>query len=266
MKRFLVDPGVTIGNDLASTGAFAARLSPDRAERDLPICDELVIVGAGVADCTCENVLRPLIDVVAARAKRLVLLSSLDVYPMRGLPFDETYADIRAPETALRRLERAVLEKGGRNTVLRLPDVFGPSITDGAAGALLDRDASRINRVAIHQWYPLRRLKRDMAAAARLDAGIVNLCTEPLPMTAVLAEFFPGQFGQVKTPAPYSRIRTRYAEAFGGGDGYVMGADEVLAEMRRFVLSHRQPRGGKTPSRAARNVDAASGRLASAAR
>jgi hypothetical protein len=122
---------------------------------------------------------------------------------------------------------------------LRLPDIFGPYITKGVASCLLHKDASKINRVAIHQLYPAFRLEGDIAAARAIDAPIVNLVPEPLSMNKVLAELFPSQTGHVLTPAPYSRIRTRYAGAFGGAGAYIMSADEVLKEAGRYVRTVR---------------------------
>jgi hypothetical protein len=131
--------------------------------------------------------------------------------------------------------ERKVLECKVPSQVLRLPDLFGPYITKGMASCLLQKDASKINRVAIHQLYPVFRLETDITAARKIDAPIVNLVPEPLPMDEVLAELFPGQTGHVLTPAPYSRIRTRYAGLFGGAGAYIMSAEEVLEEAGRYV-------------------------------
>jgi len=222
----------------------------------------VVIVAAGADDHTCQNVLLPFVKAGAETAKRIVLLSSFDVYSMRGLPLDEGYLDPRAARTGLGRLENAVSESAPRGVVLRLPDVFGPSIAHGAAGALIGRDASGLNRVAIHQWYPVRRLRRDIERALGLGVPIVNLCTEPLPTADILLEFFPGQMGQVRSPAPYSRIRTRYAAAFGGKGDYIIAASEVLAEMRGCILAHRREKAGSAPSRRIESAEGASAALA----
>ncbi|MBJ7533706.1 hypothetical protein JDN40_06280 [Rhodomicrobium vannielii ATCC 17100] len=262
MKRFVVDPGKAIGDVLSSSGAYSTWPVSAHGGQGLPPCDEVVIVATGADETTRQNVLLPLIEAGAEKAKRLVLLSSLDVYPTRGLPLDERYVDPCAPRTGLGRLESAVAERLRRGMVLRLPDVFGPSIAAGPAAALLDRDASGLNRVAIHQWYPVRRLRRDIARALRLDVRVVNLATEPLPMADVLMQFFPGQMGQVRSPAPYSRIRTRYAAAFGGAGDYIMTASDVLAEMRACVLAHRREKAAAAPSRRVEGGEGASASLA----
>jgi hypothetical protein len=173
-------------------------------------------------------------------AGRIVLLSSIDVYPSKGLPLDEGTRPCGAPgKLSLPLFEREILRCEVPTQVLRLPQIFGPYITKGVASGLLHKDASKINRVAIHQLYPVFRLEGDIAAAREIDAPIVNLVPEPLPMNEVVAELFPGQTGHVLTPAPYSRICTRYAGLFGGPGAYIMSAEEVLEEAGRYVRAVR---------------------------
>src|SRR5262249_32352025 len=49
----------------------------------------------------------------------------------------------------------------------------------------------------------------------------------------------PGQTGHVLTPAPYSRIRTRYAGLFGRGGAYIMSAGEGFEGASRYVRGMR---------------------------
>jgi hypothetical protein len=171
---------------------------------------------------------------------RIVLLSTIDVYSSKGLPLDERTGPCCASgNSGLPQFEREVLDCRVPSQVLRLPDLFGPYITKGMAGCLLHKDASKINRVAIHQLYPVFRLEGDICAARKINAPIVNLVPEPLPMDEILAEIFPGQTGHVLTPAPYSRIRTRYAGLFGGAGAYIMSAEQVLKEAGRYVKAMR---------------------------
>jgi hypothetical protein len=243
MQRVLIGLGTSLGYYLASQRVYFARYSYKQALNNLPACDEAVIVipasrrlrGSSLGSLGCA-----LAAALVKAARRIVLLSSIDVYSSRGLPLDEGTQPCGAPgKASLPLFEREVLECDVPSQILRLPDIFGPYITKGVASCLLHKDASKINRVAIHQLYPVFRLEGDIAAAREIDAPIVNLVTEPLPMNEVLAELFPGQTGHVLTPAPYSRIRTRYAGLFGGAGAYIMSADEVLEETSRYVTAVR---------------------------
>jgi hypothetical protein len=243
MRRVLIGLGTSLGYYLASQRVYFASYAYKQALHNLPECDEAVIImpasrrlrGNSLGSLGCA-----LAAALAKAAERIVLLSSIDVYSSKGLPLDEGTKPCGAPgKSSLPLFERGVLECEVPSQILRLPDIFGPYITRGVASCLVHKDASKINRVAIHQLYPVFRLESDIAAARVADAPVVNLVTEPIPMNDILAELFPGQTGHVLTPAPYSRIRTRYAGLFGGAGAYIMSADEVLEEAARYVRAVR---------------------------
>jgi hypothetical protein len=245
MRRVLIGLGTSLGYYLASQRSYFACYSYKRALSGLPACDEAVIVmpaSRRLRGNRLESLGRALAAALVRRAARIVLLSSIDVYSSKGLPLDEGARPCGAPgKSGPSLFECEVLECKVPAQVLRLPDIFGPYITKGMASCLLHKDGSKINRVAIHQLYPVFRLEADIAAAREIQAPIVNLVPEPLPMNEVLAELFPGQTGHVLTPAPYSRIRTRYAGLFGGPGSYIMSAEEVLKEAVRYVRAVRGP-------------------------
>jgi hypothetical protein len=243
MRRVLIGLGTPLGYYLASRKVYSACYSYKQALHGLPVCDEAVIImpasrrlrGNGLGSLRCA-----LAAASTKAAGRIVLLSSIDVYSSKGIPLDEGAKPGAAHgKSSLPLFESEILESQVPSQVLRLPDIFGPYITKGVASCLLHKDASKINRVAIHQLYPLFRLERDIMAAREAEAPIVNLVPEPVPMNEVLAKLFPGQTGHVVTPAPYSRIRTRYAGLFGRAGAYIMSAEEVLEEASRYVRAMR---------------------------
>jgi hypothetical protein len=243
MRRVLIGLGTPLGYYLASQRVYSACYSYKQALQRFPACDEAVIIMPASKRLRANSPC-PLGAVLAAASEnaagRIVLLSSVDVYSSRGLPLDEGSQPCGAPgKSNLPLFEREILTCRVPSQVLRLPDIFGPYIIKGVANCLLHKDASKINRVAIHQLYPIFRLEADIAAARASEEPIVNLVPEPLPMSEILAELFPGQTGHVLTPAPYSRIRTRYAGLFGGVGAYIMSAEEVLGEVSRYVRAVR---------------------------
>jgi hypothetical protein len=239
MRRALIGFGTPLGSYLAQRRTFADCYTYKQASKGIAACSEAVIVapaGNSLGGKSLGALAHALVAALKKGAGRIVLLSSIDVYSCKGLPLDETAKPAGSPgNTWLPLFESEILACCLPANVLRIPDVFGLAPSRGSTGSLLIGDASKINRVAIHQWYPARRLESDIAIAREVGAPIVNLVSEPLPMNAVLKQFFPGQFGQVRTPAPYSRIRTRYAGPLGGSGGYIMSAAEVLEEIGRYL-------------------------------
>ncbi len=243
MRRVLIGFGTPLGYYLASRRTFADCSTYKQALNGISRCDEAVII-VPAAKRLCANSGGPqgraLIAAATQAAGRIVLLSTVDVYSTKGMPLDEMAHPCGSRgKSWLPSFEREILDCGAPSQILRLPDVFGPYIAKGAPGCFLDPGASKINRVAIHQWYPVRRLESDIDAARGIAAPIVNLVPEPLPMNTILEKFFPDHAGQVLTPAPYSRIRTRYAAQFGGTGGYIMSAQEVLEEIGLYMREAR---------------------------
>jgi hypothetical protein len=239
MRRALIGFGTPLGSYLAQNRCFSHCYTYRQALDGIASCTEAVIIAPADKRLGGSR-LAPRAHALLARLKRaaghIVLLSSIDVYASRGVPFDETAKPAGpAGKAWLPLFERELLSLDASASILRLPDIFGLPSAKGMMGSLFDKDAAKLNRVAIHQWYPAHRLEGDIAKAKELAAPIVNLVSEPVPMTAILREFFPGQLGEVKTPAPYSRIQTRYARGFGGRGAYIMSTSEILAEMSRYI-------------------------------
>jgi hypothetical protein len=245
MRRALIGFGTPLGSYLAQRRTFSDCYTYKQALNGIGRCDEAVVIAP--ADRRLGgNRLAPqghaLVAALKQSSARIVLLSSIDVYSSKGVPFDETAEASGLPGKAwLPLFEQAILACGIQAAVLRLPEVFGVATLRGSLGCVFDGDASKINRVAIHQWYPAYRLERDIATAQALSEPIVNLVSEPLPMAAILKQFFPGQIGKVVTPAPYSRIRTLFAGQFGGIGAYIMSAGEILEEVGRHLKANRIP-------------------------
>ncbi len=242
MQRVFIGSTTSIGNYFARTGRFDGCYTYKEAALGFGRCSEALLVAPAstlLGGASLSPNALALVSALKRAAAHIVFLSSVDVYASKGLPLDESGKAGGAPGSGwLCQLEQLLLESGPPATVLRLPDIFGSSIVRGVPGALIS-DGSKINRVAIHQWYPIRRLQPDITKALRLGVSIVNLVSEPLPMKAVLSQLFPGQIGHVATPAPYSRIKTRYANEFGGAGGYIMSAAEVLDELCGHVREER---------------------------
>ena len=90
---------------------------------------------------------------------------------------------------------------------------------------------------SVYQFYPLKRLWGDICKA--LDAGILlwNPATEPVSASEVhqylTGEVFVNELSGA--PAAYD-YGTRHSEVFGGSGRYIMTKEEVLREIRAFIL------------------------------
>ncbi len=96
---------------------------------------------------------------------------------------------------------------------------------------------------SVYQFYPLNRLWSDIHIALEHDLRIWHPATEPLSAGEIY-HFLSGEnFVNELTGTPaYYDYRTRYAEIFGGRDGYICDKKAVLKEIKEFVENERNGR------------------------
>ncbi len=180
-----------------------------------------------------------------ARARELVLISTIDVYPDPAAHANEDTRIDPARNHAYGRhraeLETWATQRFEQVRIVRLPALFGTGLRKNALFDLLHGNmVDAINPAGVFQWYPLERLWRDIGIVRTASLGLVNLFPEPLPMVRIIDAFFPGAaVGPAKHPAPVYNLGTRHGRLFGGDDHHVMSADAVMAAMARFVAAER---------------------------
>jgi hypothetical protein len=179
-------------------------------------------------------------------ARELVLISTIDVYPDPSRPLDESHPIDPAAAHAYGRhrfeLEQWVRGRFPSARIVRLPALFGEGLKKNALYDLLnDNLVGNIDPNAVFQWYPMRRLAGDLDVVRRADLRLVNLFTEPIAMSEIIAAFFPSApVGAARASAPRYALRTRYAHLFGGADGHMMSKADVLRDMADYIATERR--------------------------
>lgn len=189
--------------------------------------------------------LERLIDaLLMARIGKLVLISTVDVY---GTPQGVTERDAPSGATPYGRhrleLER-VLSEHFPTLVVRLPALFGPGLKKNAVYDLLHgNQLERIDDRGSFQFYDLSRLSSDLEIAEAAGLSLVHFATEPVTIRRVAREAFGIDFtNRLEAPPASYDVRTLHASAFGGSDGYMAAAAEVLADLKSFVAVERKER------------------------
>ena len=89
---------------------------------------------------------------------------------------------------------------------------------------------------SVFQFYPLNRLWKDIGTALEAGLRLWNPATEPVSAAEVYHYLTGEDFVNEYSSEPaYYDYRTKYAELFGGKDGYIMTKRQVLNEIRIFV-------------------------------
>ncbi len=190
-------------------------------------------------DADLANLERLLAAVETARIERILLISTVDVYPSPvGVDEATVVGDAEGHSYGRHRLalERRLAARFP-TTVLRLPGLFGTGLRKNVVYDFLHRNQlERISPDGVYQFYPLSRLWSDATTSLAHDLPLVNLVTEPVSVREVAHVAFGFEF---ENPAVSAATRydvwSRHAALFGGSDRYLLDRSEVLAQLRVFA-------------------------------
>jgi len=180
-----------------------------------------------------------------AEIRRLVLISTIDVYPVPVDVDEESPIDLtRHHAYGKHRLlaEQFVRERFPDHYIVRLPGLFGTGLKKNVIFDLLnDNCLEMINPASAFQYYDLKRLGGDLDRVMNGPARLVNISSEPLPTQTIIDRFFPGKHvGDKPSPAARYDYRSRHAAAFGGRDGYWYDLETVLGDLAAFIAGYRK--------------------------
>lgn len=174
------------------------------------------------------------------RAKRFVLISSIDVFP-RITEVDERFDCTSQENHAYGRhrllLEQFVTAQFPLLHILRLPGLFGPGLRKNVIFDMIHQnEVEKINPESRFQWYDVTRLWQDVQTVITNNLELVMLATEPVTTAAIQQHCFPNlAIGGAANSPVYYDVQTCYADVFGGGHGYMLNQSQVLDAIARFV-------------------------------
>ena len=182
-----------------------------------------------------------------ASAERLVLISTVDVYPVpRGVDEDSAIdeADLDSYGLHRYRLELAAREAFPNVFVVRLPGLYGRGLKKNLIFDLLHTgDSPTTNPESVFQFYGLDRLWQDLTTVMNEGLSVVNLATEPVSAAKVASFCFRiEQFGDAGRPRAEYDMHTKHASLFGRADPYVGSATQTFSLIKDFVEAHQQVR------------------------
>jgi nucleoside-diphosphate-sugar epimerase len=252
MPKALIGHSGFVGETLKRQASFDSLFrSSDIALIDGREFDLVVCAGATAAkwkanqepEADRANVHRLMEHLARLRARRFILVSTVDVYP-RPKDVDEGSPIVPDPTNAYG-TNRLELEKFCQNRfdalVVRLPALFGQGLRKNAVYDLLhDNCIHQLQPLSTYQLFDMALLWEDLQKIEVSGLKTVNLATEPLS----LADIARIAFGRIlpenpRTPVARYDSRTRHGLLWGRADGYAYGADETVARLSAFVAAER---------------------------
>jgi nucleoside-diphosphate-sugar epimerase len=191
------------------------------------------------ADRACLARLRRALETV--EAGEVILISTVDVYGKPNGPDEDIKPSGASPYGQHRlELEEFVATRFAA-LVVRLPALFGPGLKKNAVFDLLhDNQVDKIDSHAEFQFFDVRRLWADVEIARKAVLRLVHFATQPTSMAEIALAAFGKAFHNEVAPQPARYdFRTKFAELFGGANGYIRTKSQVLTDMIDFVAAQR---------------------------
>lgn len=190
-----------------------------------------------------RNIQRLLECLKQVRAHKVIVISTVDVYPVplavdEGSPIDESACHAYGRHRLL--LERTIAERFD-TMVIRLPGLFGKGLKKNIIYDLLHgNQIEQVHSESIFQFYHLDNLWADIRIAQTNALSLVNFATEPVSVREVARNGFGIDFDNhpAGSPARYD-FRSRHAALFGSSAGYLYDKQQVLAALKSFVAAER---------------------------
>lgn len=180
--------------------------------------------------------------IAKAKAQRVVLISTVDVYPNSTDVDELTPIDSTANHAygRHRRELEVFLTDHFETQIVRLPGLFGRGLKKNAIYDLLhNNQVENINPESVFQFYDMSRLTADLATVDALGLSLVNLVPEPTSMGEIAQTAFDRELPLLERPAARYDVHTRYANQLGGSGAYLESATAVLQRIKAYVESER---------------------------
>jgi hypothetical protein len=183
-------------------------------------------------------------NLASASAKKVVVLSTIDVYP-RSNVVDESFDCHSVPNHAYgtHRLyfEEAMQNRFEEVTVVRISGVFGPGLKKNVIYDLLhDNCLDVVNPESFFQYYNVSHLWRDLERLDRTGIRLINFVTEPVRTGDIIDRFFSGKrVGDKAASTVHYDVRTLHSNEFNGPPHYLARASDVMVDLGNFVDSVR---------------------------
>ena len=173
-------------------------------------------------------------------AQKVILISTVDVYPMPVKVYEDTAIELAVLQAyGKHRLElERFIQDYFDSLIIRLPGLFGEGLKKNIIYDLLnDNIGDWIHKDSVFQFYNLEHLWDDIQTALGHGLELVNLATEPMSVKEVAIEAFGFEFTNEsqQNPARYD-MRTLHFQLFDGFEpGYLYNKNQVLLELKEFV-------------------------------
>lgn len=187
-----------------------------------------------------QKLLTPLLTV---KAKELVLISTIDVYPNPvgvNEQTDLSQLDNHAYGKNRLKLEGLVRQQFPNVHVVRLPGLYGPGLKKNIIFDILNHNPAlnMIHSESVFQFYNLANLWNDLQVVVEKNIPLLNITAEPVKAKDIAQRCFGIDFQNLTDkPALKYDVQTIHAQTFGKTGPYLYSAEYTFEQIKKFIAT-----------------------------
>ena len=175
-------------------------------------------------------------------AKKVVLISTIDVYPSFD-NIDENSIIDKGKLTFYgkhRRILEEFVQQNFNSSIIRLPGLFGNGLKGNVLYDLLNNRFDFIPNEGSIQFYNLCNLWQDISIALRNNISILNISTEPISINELTSLFFNIDITKIVMThnIPSYNMRSKYGSLWKKAGPYIYTKNEILAEIKDYIKNY----------------------------
>lgn len=190
-----------------------------------------------------ETIARLMHNLTEAEIKKLVLISTIDVYhtPREVDEDSPIKKDALAPYGKHRRILEEFVEDHFDSTVVRLPGLFGQGLKKNIIYDLLHGSTEFIPKDGVFQFYNLAYIYNDIEKTLSNKLNAVNFVTEPVSVKEISEKIFGLTLeNKIGSETPYYDVQSKYGHLWGSDNRYLYSKSKIMVDLTRFKKLRQQ--------------------------
>lgn len=174
------------------------------------------------------------------KAKKFVLISTIDVYPLAQEVDEDSPIDGKnlEPYGRNRRMLEEFVMSTFDYTIVRLPALFGMGLKKNIIYDYIHKISTQIPKDNSYQFYYLANIWKDIVIALENKLQIINFATEPISFKELEKEIF-GQdfFSDSPKKAMQYDMHTKYSSLWEKEGMYLYYKEKIIEDLKKFITS-----------------------------
>lgn len=191
------------------------------------------------------SIKRLLNNLEKTKANKLILISTVDVYPNPNGVDEDTIIDqlqlTQAYGCHRYKMEQFMKSHFSKVTIIRCPQLYGLGLKKNFVFDLIHESSLDFtHKDTTLQFYHLKNIWDDIQVAVNNSLPLVNFAVEPVTAAELASYSLNINFANVtKKPAMQFDMQTKYADLYGLPGRYLYNKTRTLKELKEFILEER---------------------------